>query len=58
MLTYRVRIIWEAVTEMVVKAENVVDAQNRARELASEEKPKATKIIDVKVLSVEASRKE
>ena len=58
MLTYRVRVIWEAVTDMVVKADNVVDAQNRAREIASGEKPKAIRITDVKVLSSEVSGNE
>ncbi|NIM99743.1 MAG: hypothetical protein GTO24_17215 [candidate division Zixibacteria bacterium] len=58
MFTYRVRVIWEAVTDMVIKADNVVDAQNRAREKASGEKAKVIRITDVKVLSVERSRDE
>jgi hypothetical protein len=58
MPTYRVRVTWQAVTEMVVDADNVVDAQNRAREKASGDKPKATTITNVQVLSVGQTRDE
>jgi hypothetical protein len=57
MPTYRVRLTWQAVTEVVVDADNVVDAQNRAKEKASGDKPKATEIVSVKVLSMTTSEK-
>jgi len=53
MPTYRVRLTWQAVTEVVVDAENTIDAQEVARKKAADEKPTATTITDARVLSVE-----
>jgi hypothetical protein len=53
MPTYKVRLTWQAVTEVVVEAENTIDAQEVARKKAAADRPVATTITDARVLSVE-----
>jgi hypothetical protein len=53
MPTYRVRLTWQAVTEVVVEAENTIDAQEVARKKAADDRPVAATITDARVLSVE-----
>lgn len=53
MANYRVRVTWQAVTEEVVAAENVIEAQEKARKKAARKKPQASEIVDVQVTSIE-----
>jgi hypothetical protein len=53
MPTYKVRLTWQAVTEVVVEAENSIDAQDAARKKAADDRPVAATITDARVLSVE-----
>ncbi|MBD3240328.1 MAG: hypothetical protein GF331_07060 [Chitinivibrionales bacterium] len=53
MANYKVRVVWQVVTEETVAAENVIEAQAKARKKAARKKPQATDIVDVQVSSIE-----
>jgi hypothetical protein len=52
MTNYKVRVVWQAITEEVVAAQNVIEAQEKARRKAVRKKPQASEIADVQVTSI------
>jgi hypothetical protein len=53
MANYTVRITWEAIADVVVKADNVMDAQEKARKKAATTKPTSQSVTNLRVLNIE-----
>ncbi len=53
---YTVRITFEATADVVVKANNTIEAQEKARKAAPKAKPKSLTVRDLRVMNIEQPR--
>jgi len=53
MADYTVRVTFEATADVVVKADNTIEAQEKARKAAAKAKPKTLTVRDLRVVNIE-----